>query len=416
MYKKIKLTDQKIAAAINDELKRQQNCIELIASENYVSEQVLLATGSVLTNKYGEGYPGKRYYDGCEFIDQVENLAIERAKKLFQTKFANVQPMSGTVANMAILGALLNPGDRILGMDLSSGGHLSHGFRISFSGKFFQSFTYEVEEDGKINYEKVLQIAKKVKPRLIICGYSNYSQQVDFVAFRKICDTVNAFMLADISHIAGLIVGKQHPSPAKYADVIMTTTHKTLRGARGAIILWNNPEFSAKINSSVFPGIQGGPLFHSIAGKAVSFWEALQPSFQKYATQVIKNAAAFCRFFLNKNKKIISGETQTHLFTIDTKTSYGLTGKKASEILSQINITVNKNTIPFDSESPSTASGIRLGSAAMTSRGLLENDFLEIAQIIDQALSDFNNQKLLQNLKQKVAKITKKFPIKKSYV
>ncbi|MGX9357600.1 serine hydroxymethyltransferase [Mycoplasma sp. 1781] len=416
MYKKISLIDKEIAEIINNEAKRQTDHIELIASENYVSEQVLNAVGSCLTNKYGEGYPNKRYYGGCEFIDQIETLAQERAKKLFGTKFANVQPYSGSVANAAVYMALLKPGDRVLGLSLDSGGHLTHGYKISFSGIFYESYTYSVDENGVIDFDEVLKIAKKVKPKMIICGYSAYSQIVEFDRFRDIADEVGAYLFADISHISGLVIAKLHPSPVGYADVIMTTTHKTLRGTRGAIILTNDEELAKKIDKAVFPGCQGGALFHQIAGKAVSFYEALQPEFIDYQKQLLINSKVFCQTFMNKGAKVISGLTANHLFMIDVKSTYGLTGKEASRVLQECNITVNKNSIPNDTETPLVSSGIRLGSAAMTSRGFGEDEFIILANLMDKLLRDPNNENLKTVIKKEVAKLTNMFPIKRSYI
>ncbi|MGX9339189.1 serine hydroxymethyltransferase [Mycoplasma sp. 1890] len=416
MYKKISLIDKEVAEIINNEAKRQTDHIELIASENYVSEQVLNAVGSCLTNKYGEGYPNKRYYGGCEFIDQIETLAQERAKKLFGTKFANVQPYSGSVANAAVYMALLKPGDRVLGLSLDSGGHLTHGYKISFSGIFYESYTYSVDENGVIDFNEVLKIAKKVKPKMIICGYSAYSQIVEFDRFRDIADEVGAYLFADISHISGLVIAKLHPSPVGYADVIMTTTHKTLRGTRGAIILTNDEELAKKIDKAVFPGCQGGALFHQIAGKAVSFYEALQPEFIDYQKQLLINSKVFCQTFMNKGAKVISGLTANHLFMIDVKSTYGLTGKEASRVLQECNITVNKNSIPNDTETPLVSSGIRLGSAAMTSRGFGEDEFIILANLMDKLLRDPNNENLKTVIKKEVAKLTNMFPIKRSYI
>ncbi|MCY2902847.1 serine hydroxymethyltransferase [Mycoplasmopsis arginini] len=416
MYKKISLIDKEISEIINNEAKRQSDHIELIASENYVSEDVINAVGSCLTNKYGEGYPGKRYYGGCEFIDQVELLAQERAKKLFKVNFANVQPYSGSVANAAVYMALLKPGDRVLGLSLDSGGHLTHGYKISFSGIFYESYSYSVNEDGVIDFDELLKIAKKVKPKMLICGYSAYSQIVHFDKFKEIADEVGAYLFADISHISGLIIAGLHPSPVGYADVIMTTTHKTLRGTRGAIILTNNEELAKKIDKAVFPGCQGGALFHQIAGKAVSFFEALQPEFIDYQKQLLINSKVFCQTFINKGAKVISGLTANHLFMIDVKTTYGLTGKEASAILQECNITVNKNSIPNDTESPLVSSGIRLGSAAMTSRGFGEDEFIILANLIDKLLRDPYNDSLKMIIKKEVSKLTSMFPIKRNYI
>ncbi|AKJ52765.1 serine hydroxymethyltransferase [Metamycoplasma hominis] len=416
MYKKISLDDKEIEELINLENQRLEDHVELIASENYVSEDVMKANGSCLTNKYAEGYPNKRYYGGCEYVDKIEEIAQERAKKLFNVKYANVQPYSGSVANAAVYMAMVDPGDKVLGLDLNSGGHLSHGYKISFSGKFYEAHTYSVNDQGLLDYDKILEIAKEVKPKMIICGYSAYSQIVDFAKFRKICDEVGAKLFADISHISGLIIAGLHPSPSGYADVIMTTTHKTLRGTRGAIILTNDEEIFKRVNSAVFPGVQGGPLLHQIAAKAVSFREALQPEFIDYQKQLLLNSKIMCQTFLNKGVKIISGLTQNHLFMIDVKTSYGITGKYATEVLGRVNITVNKNTIPNDSEKPTVASGIRIGSAAMTSRGLKEDEFIILANLIDKVLRDPENENLLYVVKKEIAKLTNSFPIKRSHL
>ncbi|MDC8914125.1 serine hydroxymethyltransferase [Metamycoplasma hyosynoviae] len=416
MYKKIPLKDNEIAELIELENIRQEEHIELIASENYVSEDVLKATGSCLTNKYGEGYPGKRYYGGCSNVDKIESIAQERAKKLFGMNYANVQPYSGSVANAAIFMALLEQGDKVLGLELSSGGHLSHGYKLSFSGKFYDSVFYKVSDNGILDYDEIEKIAIQEKPKMIICGYSAYSQIVDFARFRQIADKVGAYLFADISHISGLIIAGFHPSPAPYADVVMTTTHKTLRGTRGAIILTNDEAIANKINRAVFPGYQGGPLFHQIAGKAVSFYEALQPEFVEYQKQVLVNSQVFCQTFLNKGACVVSGLTQNHLFIIDVKKTYGITGKLAEEILGKLNITANKNTIPNDTESPFVSSGIRLGTAAMTSRGFKEEEFIIIANLIDKALREKDNESLLNVIKKEIAKLAHSFPIKKVYI
>lgn len=416
MYKKITLYDKDIESLIENENKRQEENIELIASENYVSEDVLKAVGSCLTNKYGEGYPNKRYYGGCENVDKIELLAQERASELFNVKYVNVQPYSGSVANAAVFMSLLNPGDKVLGLSLASGGHLSHGYKISFSGTFYDSYTYELNAEGKLDYYEIEKIAKKVKPKMIICGYSAYSQIIDFKRFKEIANSVGSYLFADISHISGLIIAGLHPSPSEYADIIMTTTHKTLRGTRGAIIMTNNEEIYSRINKAVFPGYQGGPLFHQIAGKAVSFYEALQPEFKEYQKQLLLNSRVFCQRFINKNVKIVSGLTQNHLFIIDVKSSYNLTGKQAETILSNLNITVNKNSIPNDTEKPMITSGIRLGSAAMTSRGFKEDEFIIIADLIDKALLEPNNISLHNVIKKEISKIANSFPIKKLYL
>lgn len=416
MYKKITLCDKDIESLIENENKRQEENIELIASENYVSEDVLKAVGSCLTNKYGEGYPNKRYYGGCDNVDKIELLAQERASELFNVKYVNVQPYSGSVANAAVFMSLLNPGDKVLGLSLASGGHLSHGYKISFSGTFYDSYTYELNAEGKLDYDEIEKIAKKVKPKMIICGYSAYSQIIDFKRFKEIANSAGSYLFADISHISGLIIAGLHPSPSEYADIIMTTTHKTLRGTRGAIIMTNNEEIYSRINKAVFPGYQGGPLFHQIAGKAVSFYEALQPEFKEYQKQLLLNSRVFCQRLINKNVKIVSGLTQNHLFIIDVKSSYNLTGKQAETILSNLNITVNKNSIPNDTEKPMITSGIRLGSAAMTSRGFKEDEFIIIADLIDKALLEPNNISLHNVIKKEISKIANSFPIKKFYL
>ncbi|MBR4025517.1 MAG: serine hydroxymethyltransferase [Mycoplasmataceae bacterium] len=411
MYSEIKIKDKKISNWINKELKRQKEHIELIASENYVSNDVLKATGSILTNKYGEGYPNKRYYGGCENVDQIENIAIERLKKLFNVKYANVQSYSGSTANAAAIAALIPKDGKILGMGLSSGGHLSHGYKISFSGYFYKSYSYDVDENGLLDYDKILEQAKKIKPDLIICGASAYSRIIDFKKFHKIAKEVGAKLMADIAHIAGLVATGLHPSPFEFCDVVTSTTHKTLRGARGGIIMTNNEEVAKNVDKWVFPGYQGGPLFHQIAGKAVAFGEALKPSFKKYQQQVINNAAIFCQEFKNKGIKIISEKTDNHLFMIDVKQSFNLTGKQATEILKSINITVNKNSIPNDLESPQITSGIRVGTPAMTTRGFKEKEFVKLANIIYLLLSNYKNKKIINELKKEVKQLNDKFPI-----
>ncbi|WP_029513258.1 serine hydroxymethyltransferase [Mycoplasmopsis primatum] len=421
MYKKITLNDKQIQESINNELKRQQSHIELIASENYVSEDVLKATGSILTNKYGEGYPNKRYYGGCEYVDQVENLAIERLKKLFNVEYANVQPYSGSVANAAALAAIAKPGDKIMGLALSSGGHLSHGYKISFSGIFYNAITYSVNENGCLDYEAIKKQAIEEKPQVIICGYSAYQRIVDFKKFKEIADACGAKLMADIAHIAGLIIGGVHPSPVGYADIITSTTHKTLRGARGAIIMTNDPEIAKKVDRCVFPGYQGGPLFHTIAGKAVAFYEALKPEFKTYAKNVVSNASEFANAFIKKGATVVSNGTDNHLFTINVQKSYGITGLQAEQILGKFDITVNKNTVPFDPLSPAVTSGIRVGTAAMTSRNF--NKWSELASLIDEILKNYEafensskeTQRRIKEIKQTVQKWVKDFPIVKHY-
>lgn len=415
MYQKIFLKDNLIADAINSELQRQENNIELIASENYVSEDVLAATGSILTNKYGEGYPKKRYYGGCQNVDVIEQVAIDRLKELFNVKYANVQPYSGSTANAAALASLLPKNGKILGLSLQSGGHLTHGYKISFSGIFYEAHTYNVDEDGFLNYEEIEKLALKIKPDVIICGYSAYSRIIDFKRFRDIADKCGAYLMADIAHIAGLIAAKVHPSPVGYAHVITSTTHKTLRGARGGVIMTNDGELADRINRWVFPGYQGGPLFHAIAGKAVAFYEALHPEFVKYQKQIVKNSIAFAKQFADLGSKIITGGTDNHLFTINVLESYQINGKEAENLLEKINITANKNTIPFDTLSPMVSSGVRLGTAAMTSRGFKEEEFKKLAIIIDSLFKD-NSTKNIENLKKSVEKLTKLYPIKKQYI
>ncbi len=406
------MKDKLIKQAILDETKRQNENLELIASENFVSLEVLGAQGSVFTNKYAEGYPGRRYYGGCEFADVVENLAIERAKELFGVKFANVQPHSGSQANMAAIRSLIKPGDKILGMSLDSGGHLTHGFRLSFSGQDYVGVTYSVNKESNIiDYEEVRQIAIKEKPQLISAGYSAYPRIVDFKKFRQIADEVGAYLLVDMAHIAGLIAGGVHPSPVSYAHIMTSTTHKTLRGPRGGIVLTNDEELAKKIDRNVFPGIQGGPLVHIIAAKAISFYEALSDDFKNYQKQVIKNAYTLSEELKKKGYRIISNGTDNHLLLIDVYSSINITGKEAEEILESVNITVNKNTIPFDTLPPAVASGIRIGTPAMTTRGLKEQEMIEVAELIDLTFKNKNNQKELFKIKERVIQLVCKFPI-----
>lgn len=421
MYQKIKLNDIDVQNAINNELVRQENHIELIASENYASEDVLKAQGSVLTNKYGEGYPGKRYYGSCENVDIVESLAIERLKKLFNVEYANVQPYSGSVANAAAIASVVPSGGKIMGLSLDCGGHLTHGYKISFSGIFYEAVSYKLDKNGLLDYDEILKQAQIEKPDLIIAGYSAYPRIIDFAKFREICDKVGAKLMVDIAHIAGLIVAGVHPSPVGYADIITSTTHKTLRGARGGVIMTNNPEIAKKVDRWVFPGYQGGPLFHAIAGKAVGFYEALQPGFKTYGENVVKNSKKFAQYFIDKGVKVISNGTDNHLFMIDVNSSYNIAGRDAEVILEKFNITINKNSIPFDTLSPTLASGIRLGTAAMTSRDF--DKWEELAEIIDYVLSNYNLivnndisvQTKVKEIKQKVQQFTKNYPIKKQY-
>ena len=402
--------DKRLLESLNKELERQNNNIELIASENFVSNDILELQGSILTNKYAEGYPGKRYYGGCKFIDEVESLAIEYVTKLFNCKYANVQPHSGSSANMAVYRALLNHGDKVMGMNLSHGGHLTHGHSISFSGIDYDIISYNVDEKTEtINYDELIEIVKKEKPKMIIAGASAYSRIIDFKKFREAADAAGAILMVDMAHIAGLVATGLHPSPIPYADVVTSTTHKTLRGPRGGIILTNNEEIIKKINKTIFPGIQGGPLMHVIGGKAQCFYEALQPEFKEYQEQVLKNIKALANVLTKNGFRIISGGTDNHLILVDTM-SLGITGLDAETTLDKIHITCNKNTIPYDKESPKVTSGIRIGSPAMTTRGLKEKDFEKIGEIIVSALKD-SSEENLNKLKEEVLKITKKYPL-----
>ena len=407
----VKVMEKNILDALQKEKIRQNDSIELIASENYVSNDILKLQGSILTNKYAEGYPGKRYYGGCENIDVIENLAIKYACKLFSCKYANVQPHSGSSANMAVFKALLNPHDKILSMDLNNGGHLTHGAKVSFSGIDYEVVNYYLDKKTEmLNYEIIEEIALKEKPKLIIAGASAYSRIIDFARFKEIANKVGALLMVDMAHIAGLVAAGLHPSPFPYADVVTSTTHKTLRGPRGGLILTNDEQIIKKVNKMVFPGIQGGPLEHVIAAKGQCFYEAMQPEFKDYAQNVIKNCKALCNTLKEEGFKIVSGTTDNHLVLVNVK-SIGLTGKMAEDILAKINITVNKNMIPGDTESPSITSGLRLGSAAMSSRGLKEDDFINIGLIISEALKNYDDEKLLNELKIKVKKITEKYPL-----
>lgn len=387
----VKNSDAQIYEAIMNETSRQRNKIELIASENFVSEAVMEAMGSTLTNKYAEGYPGKRYYGGCEFVDVVENLAIDRVKELFGSKFANVQPHSGAQANMAVFFALLNPGDTVLSMSLAHGGHLSHGSPVNMSGKYFNIVPYGVTEgDNVIDYDEVRRLALEHKPKLILAGASAYPRIIDFEKFGEIAKEVGAYFMVDMAHIAGLVAAGLHPSPVPYADVVTSTTHKTLRGPRGGIILSNDEEIAKKINKAIFPGIQGGPLMHVIAAKAVCFREALSDDFKAYQAQIVKNAKALAEGLVAEGFKLVSGGTDNHLMLLDL-TDTGITGKEAEAHLDEVGITVNKNAIPFDTRSPFITSGVRIGTPATTSRGFDEDDMREIAKLIKLAVLDFDN-------------------------
>lgn len=408
------MIDRIIKEAILNEEKRQTENLELIASENFVSLDVLEAQGSVFTNKYAEGYPHKRYYGGCEFADVVEEEAIKRVKKLFGVEYANVQPHSGSQANMAAIRSLIKPGDKILGMSLDSGGHLTHGYKLSFSGQDYVGVTYSVNKETElIDYDEVLRIAQKEKPQLIIAGYSAYSRVIDFKKFKDIAVQVGAYLLVDMAHIAGLIAAGVHPNPAEYADIITSTTHKTLRGPRGGIILTNDSKLAKKIDRNVFPGIQGGPLMHIIAAKAVSFYEAMNEDFVDYQKQVILNSKTLAKELENRGYRITSGGTDNHLFLVDVYGSANITGRDAEELLGKVNITVNKNTIPFDSLAPAVGSGIRIGTSAMTTRGLKEKEMIIIAELIDLAIKNKEQLNILEEIKERVIQLVIKFPIYK---
>ena len=404
--------DEYLYEALKLERKRQEENIELIASENYVSKSVLELQGSILTNKYAEGYVGKRYYGGCEYIDMFESKAIEYLKKIFGCKYANVQPHSGSSANMAVYRALLKHGDKVMGMNLNNGGHLTHGYKLNFSGVDYEIVSYDVDlETETINYDTLKEIALREKPKMIIAGASAYSRIIDFKKFREICDLVGAYLFVDMAHIAGLVAAGLHPSPIPYADVVTSTTHKTLRGPRGGIILTNNEEIAKKIDKVVFPGIQGGPLMHVIGAKAQCFYEAMQPEFKEYQKQVIKNIKAMSCEFIKMGYHVVSGGTDNHLILLDVKGSVGITGRDAEVLLDKIHITVNKNTIPNETEKAMVASGIRIGSPAMTSRGLREDDFITIARIIDRAFKNKDNEIELEKLKEEVLTLTSKYPL-----
>lgn len=405
--------DKLIRKSVLNELRRQRNNIELIASENFVSKDILKLQGSVLTNKYAEGYSGKRYYGGCKYIDEVETLAIKYACDLFNCKYANVQPHSGSSANMAVYKALLNVGDKVMGMNLSHGGHLTHGHPINFSGLDYNIVSYDVDlKTEMLDYDEIEALALKEKPKMIIAGASAYSRFIDFKRFRSIADKCGAYLMVDMAHIAGLVATGLHETPIPYADVVTTTTHKTLRGPRGGMILTNNEEIIKKINKTIFPGIQGGPLMHVIAAKAECFYEALQPEFKDYIKSVVKNAKVLSDTLKSEGFRIVSGGTDNHLMLVDVK-SIGLTGKEAEKILDAINITCNKNTIPNETESPMVTSGIRLGTPAMTTRGFNESDFKEVALIISEALKNRNDKNKMKELKNRVKNLTNSHPLYK---
>lgn len=406
-FDEITKVDPEIAAAIQDEIGRQNSHIELIASENFVSKAVMAAMGSPLTNKYAEGYPGKRYYGGCEYVDVVENLAIERAKQVFGCEYVNVQPHSGAQANMAAFFAIMEPGDTFMGMNLAHGGHLTHGSPVNMSGKYFNVVPYGVNDEGFIDYDEVLRIAKECKPKLIVAGASAYARAIDFKRFREIADEVGAYLMVDMAHIAGLVAAGLHMSPIPYAHVTTTTTHKTLRGPRGGMILSSN-EVNEKFNfnKAVFPGIQGGPLMHVIAAKAVCLKECLTPEYKKYQKQIIKNAATLCKALQERGFKIVSDGTDNHLMLVDLQ-NLGKTGKEVEKLLDSVNITCNKNTVPNDPKSPFVTSGIRLGTPAITSRGVVESDMIMIADAIKAAVIDSDNEKAIALVKD----ITDRYPL-----
>ena len=406
-FEEIEKVDKEIADCIKAEVERQNSHIELIASENWVSKAVMASMGSLLTNKYAEGYPGKRFYGGCVCVDEVERLAIERAKKLFGCEYANVQPHSGAQANMAVFYVMLKPGDTLLGMDLNHGGHLTHGSAANMSGNYFHAVSYGVNDEGVIDYEEVRRIAKECKPKLIVAGASAYARIIDFKKFREIADEVGAYLMVDMAHIAGLVATGQHPSPIPYADVTTTTTHKTLRGPRGGLIL--SSEENAKkfnFNKAVFPGIQGGPLMHVIAAKAVCFKEALEPEFQEYGKRVVENAKALCEGLKKRGVDIVSGGTDNHLMLVDLR-SLGVTGKEMENLLDEVNITCNKNAIPNDPQSPFVTSGVRLGTAAVTSRGMNAKDMDKIAEAISVMLKERDKEKASSIVKE----LTEKYPL-----
>ena len=404
-------TDPQVYAAIGQELNRQRTKLELIASENIVSRAVMEAQGSVLTNKYAEGYPGKRYYGGCEYVDVVEQLAIDRAKELFGANWANVQPHSGAQANMAVFFALLQPGDTILGMNLTDGGHLTHGSPVNISGTYYKVIPYGVDrETERIDYDALEMLAKEHKPKMIIAGASAYARTIDFARIRAIAAAVGAYFMVDMAHIAGLVAAGQHPSPIPYADVVTSTTHKTLRGPRGGLILGRDEELGKKINKAVFPGIQGGPLMHVIAAKAVAFGEALAPSFKEYGAQVVRNAAALADELIQHGCRIVSGGTDTHVMLVDL-TNKDITGKEAQNLLDEVNITANRNTIPFEPRSPFITSGIRLGSPALTTRGFNEEDMREVARIIAHVLDAPADTARQEEARRRVAALCEKYPL-----
>lgn len=406
------MKDYEIRRIIKLEKKRQNDNLELIASENYASKEVRMAAGSILTNKYAEGYPKKRYYGGCEYVDGVENLAKSRLKKLFNAKYVNVQPHSGSQANMASYRALIEKRDTVLGLALTDGGHLTHGHPLSFSGIDYNFVPYYLDDNGLIDYDEVEKLAKEVKPKLIVTGASAYPREIDFKRFSEIAKSVGAYLMVDMAHIAGEVAAGLHMSPIPYADIVTSTTHKTLRGPRGGIILTNNPEIAKKVDKAVFPMIQGGPLMHIIAAKAIAFNEALQPSFIEYQRQILKNSKYLAKCLIEKGYKLVSNGTDNHLMLVDVKSSVGLTGKEAEKLLDEVSITCNKNTIPKDTESPFVTSGIRIGTPALTTRKMKEKEMGEIADLIDQVLRNPNDEKIKQKVRKRVRKLTRKYKVK----
>lgn len=407
---KLAIQDTKVLAAIESEFNRQKDSIELIASENFVSQQVLAATGSVLTNKYAEGYPGKRYYGGCQYVDIVENLAIERLKTLFGAEHANVQPHSGSQANMAVYMSVLEHGDKVLGMSLDAGGHLTHGHALNFSGLSYDFHSYGVDKNTEqIDYDEVEHLALELQPKMIVAGASAYARTIDFARFREIADKVNAYLFVDMAHIAGLVAAGLHPNPVPYADFVSSTTHKTMRGPRGGFIL-SKAQYAKELDRSVFPGTQGGPLMHVIAAKAIAFGEALEPEFTLYQKQVLANAKMIADTFAALGTRVVSETTDNHLVLIDVKKAYGITGKVAEEVLDQVNITLNKNAVPFDTEKPFFTSGVRIGTPAMTTRGFKEEDFKIVVEIIHEVLSNPDSDDIIVQNQKRVQVLLEKFP------
>ena len=405
------MKDKIVWDAIDLEQERQEDHIELIASENFVSKEVMAACGSILTNKYAEGYPGKRYYGGCENVDIIEEIARERACEIFGAEHANVQAHSGSQANMAVYMSVLKPGDKVLGMDLSSGGHLTHGHKMNFSGQLYEFYSYGVNKETEvIDYEEVYRIAQEMKPKMIVAGASAYSREIDFGRFKEIADSVEAYLMVDMAHIAGLVAAGLHQNPVPYADFVTSTTHKTLRGPRGGLILCKE-KYAKQIDSALFPGIQGGPLMHIIAGKAVCFFEALEEDFLAYQRQIIRNTKALEDSLRGEGFRLVSGGSDNHLLLIDIKSSVGLTGKVAESVLGKVCITCNKNTIPYDEEKPFVTSGIRLGTPAMTTRGFKEEEFKEVGRLISRILKNYENEAVLTEVKESVLELTKRFPL-----